>query len=854
MSTALGLMSEGGGLRASLESVHIDARIEGLMLTIKLRQRYLNASPETIEAVYTFPGGWGSHLLGFAVEIADQRLTALAMPKKAAEHKYEQAIASGDTPVMLELSDQGLYTANLGNLKPGEEALIEIEYAQMLRVERGRVRVTIPTVIGQRYESQGLPVNQAAQSGGLQGLLKGHQKVSTNTLVEYPLSFKIDVFGDLTKGHIACPSHDVWIEDVDAGAKSIHLNGLAQLDRDVVLNIEGIRANSFLLAAKDGDAYAVIASFCPDIPVNLSSISSQDVLSESAESGLSDHASPVQSSDLRDSSGKASKPNMPSNPKRPLLLKILLDCSGSMQGESIEQVRVAMDALTQHLAVGDVVSYSKFGSEVKHVTPKMEVVSERWIQKTLAKAILKTQANLGGTELPSALRSTYQLSSPRDFNEPVNILLITDGDVWKVDAMVKDAQKHGHRIFAIGVGSAPAESLLRDLAQRTGGACELVTPSESIEEATIRMLDRMRSIATEKLDLTWPGGVQWRTALPHQVFSKEMVHVMARVKTLPTEMPVLGYQVAGVRSTCTAQSIELRDNSVVARLCAAARLSSLSDEKLATELALQYQLPSKYTHLILVHEREGADKAEGLPALERIEQMQAAGWGGFGQTVRSGRFQVSASRSLSLPMKYSDMAVPSVWRTNRVQAAAKVDLLAIGGMDDYEIPDFLKVDSDGGTWFNKSHQDEIVSEIDQGFTPKRIIAHVNQVALTNKDLGDLIEQLSTMMRDSSVWTLITKNERFKTKDERVAFWCVMLQWLSDTLGGDCELERHAKRLLDTVLLGLNPLDENAMELLLKNQFTHIREASWGTHLDNNSENIGAPKSLKHKVKEFLGIR
>jgi len=838
-------MSEGGGLRASLESVHIDARIEGLMLTIKLRQRYLNASPETIEAVYTFPGGWGSHLLGFAVEIADQRLTALAMPKKAAEHKYEQAIASGDTPVMLELSDQGLYTANLGNLKPGEEALIEIEYAQMLRVERGRVRVTIPTVIGQRYESQGLD-----QQHDQQGSLKGHQKISTNALLEYPLSFKIDVFGDLTKGHIACPSHDVLIEDVDAGAKSIHLNGLAHLDRDVVLNIEGIRANSFLLAAKDGDAYAVIASFCPEIPANPSSPSSQGALSVSAESGPSDYESRVQSSDLRDSPREASKPNMPSNPKTPLLLKILLDCSGSMQGESIEQVRVAMDALTQHLEVGDVVSYSKFGSEVKHVTPKMEVVSERWIQKTLAKAILKTQANLGGTELPSALRSTYQLSSPRDFKEPVNILLITDGDVWKVDAMVKDAQKHGHRIFAIGVGSAPAESLLRDLAQRTGGACELVTPSESIEEATIRMLDRMRSIATEKLDLTWPGGVQWRTALPHQVFSKEMVHVMARVKTLPTEMPVLGYQVAGVRSTCTAQSLECRDSSVVARLCAAARLSSLTDEKLATELALQYQLPSKYTHLILVHEREGADKAEGLPALERIEQMQAAGWGGFGQTVRSGRFQVSASRSLSLPMKYSDMAVPSVWRTNRVQAATKVDLLAIGGMDDYEIPDFLKVDSDGGTWFNKSHQDEIVSEIDQGFTPKRIIAHVNQVALTNKDLGDLIEQLSTMMRDSSVWTLITKNERFKTKDERVAFWCVMLQWLSDTLGGDCELERHAKRLLDTVLFRLNPLDENAMELLLKNQFPHIRETSWGTHLGR----MGTPKSLKHKVKEFLGIR
>ncbi len=43
---------------------------------------------------------------------------------------------------------------------------------------------------------------------------------------------------------------------------------------------------------------------------------------------------------------------------------------------------------------------------------------------------------------------------------------------------------------------------------------------------------------------------------------------------------------------------------------------------------------------------------------------------------------------------YTDMAVPSVWRTNRVQAAAKVDALASGGMDDYEIPAFLRKQAD----------------------------------------------------------------------------------------------------------------------------------------------------------------
>ena len=43
---------------------------------------------------------------------------------------------------------------------------------------------------------------------------------------------------------------------------------------------------------------------------------------------------------------------------------------------------------------------------------------------------------------------------------------------------------------------------------------------------------------------------------------------------------------------------------------------------------------------------------------------------------------------------YGDVNVPSVWRTNRTQAAAKVDALSSGGMDDYEIPAFLRKQAD----------------------------------------------------------------------------------------------------------------------------------------------------------------
>jgi cell division protein FtsZ len=43
---------------------------------------------------------------------------------------------------------------------------------------------------------------------------------------------------------------------------------------------------------------------------------------------------------------------------------------------------------------------------------------------------------------------------------------------------------------------------------------------------------------------------------------------------------------------------------------------------------------------------------------------------------------------------YGNMSTPAVWRGNRTSAAQKVDALSSGGMDDYEIPAFLRKQAD----------------------------------------------------------------------------------------------------------------------------------------------------------------
>ena len=62
--------------------------------------------------------------------------------------------------------------------------------------------------------------------------------------------------------------------------------------------------------------------------------------------------------------------------------------------------------------------------------------------------------------------------------------------------------------------------------------------------------------------------------------------------------------------------------------------------------------------------------------------------------VMGGAVGVAGGMGAGSQADYGGMSVPSVWRTNRTQAAARVDALSSGGMDDLEIPAFLRKQAD----------------------------------------------------------------------------------------------------------------------------------------------------------------
>lgn len=701
------------GEAMSLKSVQASGHVSGLLLELTVRQAYRNDTGQTLETVYTFPLAWGAVLMGLNVEIAGKRLSGVVVERKDAEERYEEAVADGDTPILLEKSSDGLYTVNLGNLKPGEEAVIEYRYGQLMHYEQSRIRISVPTTIAPRY-------GDAERQGGI----RPHEAVESDVLAEYPLALTLTLVGDLAKGAVQSPSHPIQTQCED-GRLVVSL-AKAHLDRDFVLTVEGLEGRSMAEMVADGAESVVLASFCPRITGSLG---------------------------------------------RAISLKILIDCSGSMAGDSIGAAKKALHQVLAELDPVDHFSYSRFGSSVAHAFQGVVPADEHHL-RLAAMHVERTDADMGGTEIEDALRSVFALNgTPED----ADVLLITDGEVWNIEGVAKAAQQSGHRIFAVGVGSAPAETLLRRLANNTGGACELVAPNEDIEAAVVRMFRRMRVPRASNVAVEWNGLPKWMTPLPPALFDGDTVHVFAGFDVPPEAPPVLSYEVAGNDVQRVIAPLPRKsERDVIARLAASERLAELPSSQ-RIELALRYQLVTNETSLFLVHLRESEDKADGLPHLQKIAHMQAAGWGGMGSVTGA-------------PLMDMCVRSPAIMFSRRSRSISD---FGYAGSSDLDIPAFLRKSAEGDEE-GVGTQAEWLARLDL------LLAEASGRLAHPDDMPAMILDLEADPADLQLLLPLVEAAQ-ATVPTRVDAWVVLIVWADRQVDQARRLTRHAARAIRALL-------------------------------------------------------
>ncbi|NQS92176.1 MAG: VWA domain-containing protein, partial [Chloroflexi bacterium] len=186
---------------------------------------------------------------------------------------------------------------------------------------------------------------------------------------------------------------------------------------------------------------------------------------------------------------------------------LVLDTSGSMEGEKLSQAKEAARYVLTHLNQEDRFNVVAFSTGVKHFAYDLQPVSNAsqalsWIEGINA---------LGGTNINQALLEAITLRTPVDGGEkarPVVILFLTDGlptegvtDVDQILANVGASDSGNLRLFAFGVGDDVNTELLDTLAESNRGLVSYVRPQERIDEEVSGLFAKIRTPVLTDLDI-----------------------------------------------------------------------------------------------------------------------------------------------------------------------------------------------------------------------------------------------------------------------------------------------------------------------------------------------------------------
>lgn len=554
-------------------------------------QHYKNAETKPMEAIYTFPLPRDATVSGFTMTVEGRRMEANIEEREEAFRQYDNAIVDGHGAALLEQERTNVFTANLGNLLPGEDVQIEIEFLMPMRADEGVLRLFVPTLVAPRY----IP-------GASAGPRTAHGVASPTASVPdadrisppqgeatYKLDVSLRVHAD-AKAKISSPSHGVTcVHDGTAWTCTV---SQAPLDRDVVLLIEPTEAHGLERIAahrtEDGPGYVAL-TWTPVLP------SARDAATS--------------------------------------MTTFVLDRSGSMQGDSMTQAKLALRLCLRQLREGDAFQLIAFDDKVELFAREPSVFSEETLRR--ADAWLATIDARGGTELLAPLTKAAAAGGV--------VVLLTDGQVGNEDqvlAAVMQVSKDA-RIHSFGIGTNVSDALLRELATRTQGGLEMIHPGERIDQKVVATFAKARARRVRRVRLEtdgvaldelapgempdivegepwavlarYAGGGRTQVKLTGELDGRAFVHVW------PCELPARA-EAPAVRLFWARERVrDLESREVTGRHAEAMK------ERIV-RVAKEHGIASRYTSFVVVEKRTGERRQHG-PAETRVVPVSApAGW------------------------------------------------------------------------------------------------------------------------------------------------------------------------------------------------------------------------------------
>jgi Ca-activated chloride channel homolog len=187
----------------------------------------------------------------------------------------------------------------------------------------------------------------------------------------------------------------------------------------------------------------------------------------------------------------------------PLNLCLVLDKSGSMQGEKIERLREATYQVIDMLQPQDHISIIAFSSRLDVLVPSQPI--GEWS----GRAELRDKVSLikadGGTSMAPAMEAGLlelrKQMKPGSTQALVNrLVLLTDGMTEKEKRCIQQAEHSaqlGVPITALGIGKDWNDKLMEQIARESNGEADYIASAEQIRGHFTRAVQQMQAVALQ---------------------------------------------------------------------------------------------------------------------------------------------------------------------------------------------------------------------------------------------------------------------------------------------------------------------------------------------------------------------
>jgi Ca-activated chloride channel family protein len=583
-----------------LRGTWYDVTIVGALASVTLEQEFVNDSPHSLEAAYTFPLPPGAAVHSLRMEVGDRVLEGVVREKEEARREMQHARQTGRRASLLEQQRPNVFRSRVTNVQPGDAVLVRVGFGFEVPFAAGRYRLRLPLVVAQRFVPAPTPGEPQ-----LDEELSQPPRASRAALRGRALEVDVRVAAGLPLSELHSPSHALSIETVDSETLVRLDHDDETADRDYVLH--------YALGAKTAVGQAAYVS--------------------------------PEASDWREVMLLLTPPaQVESQWTRPKEVLFIIDSSGSMGNGSLEAAQSALASCLRRLDPADRFNVTDYDSrhrlyESAPVDAHAPAVDDAvlWVERLRAS---------GGTNLLPALVATLQ--QPEAPGHHRIVILLTDGQVGneaQVDAALA-AHLGSARLFVLGIGTAPNQHLVNEMARTGRGTASFISPGISVEEEVDALfasvaapLEWDLSLATRDGELTdvYPA------RLP-DLYAGRPVTVFGRVRDRgrPFTLEVTSETMAGVRMRQVEVDLSSApEHAVVGKLWARARIAELErglrraaadrtrtpDQRLQAkedvrdelvEVALEHGLVSSATSFVVVERHPiasgGPDRLHEVPA------------------------------------------------------------------------------------------------------------------------------------------------------------------------------------------------------------------------------------------------